>query len=299
MSEPVAANALALRAPAKVNLDLRVLGVRPDGYHEIETLLVRLHIADRIELRPGPRGLRLHSAGSDAGLVEGLPSGEENLCCRAARIFFRALGREPALTIRLEKRIPIAAGLGGGSSDAAAVLGGLNRRAGAPFARERILEMAAELGSDVPFFALDQPAAVARGRGERLESVAPPPSRPVLIVVPDFGVSAAEAYRWWDAGPPGDPGETPRWTGTEGPPSWREIAHAARNDLAPGVERRHPILARVRANLAETGAAPALLCGSGSCVAGVFDTEAERDAAGRRLAAESDLPDGWRLIETR
>lgn len=299
MRAPEAENVLVLRAPAKVNLDLRVRGIRPDGYHEIETLLVRLRLADRIELRPGPEGLRLRTAGPDAGLVEGLPTGEENLCCRAARVFFRALGREPAVTIRLEKNIPMAAGLGGGSSDAAAVLLGLNRWHGAPFERAPIVEMAAELGSDVPFFALDRPAAVARGRGERLESVVPPPSRPVLIVVPDFGVSAAEAYRWWDAGPPGDPGETPRRVGTGDPPSWREIAEAARNDLAPGVERRHPMLARVRARLAETGATPTLLCGSGSCVAGMFGSEAQREAAHRRLAAESDLPDGWRLIETR
>lgn len=298
MSGREEAGVVALRAPAKINLDLRVRGTRPDGYHEIETLLVRLRLADRIELRPGAVGLRLDTAATDDVSVEGLPTGEENLCCRAARAFFRALGREPALTIGLEKRIPLAAGLGGGSSDAAAVLIGLNRGAGAPFSRERILELAAELGSDVPFFALDRPAAVARGRGERLDPVAALPSRPVLIVVPDFGVSAAEAYRWWDSVPPDDLRDAPDWTDAGEAPSWRALEESARNDLAPGVERRHPLLARVRTGLAELGARPALLCGSGSCVAGVFGTEGARETARRRFEAESTLPAGWRLIAT-
>lgn len=288
---------VTMRARAKVNLHLRVLGRRDDGYHEIETHLLRLRLADEIELHPGGRGVRLElDAAADVPVGE-LPFDEENLCCRAARLFYETVDRPSAVTIHLTKRIPIAAGLGGGSSDAAAVLLGLNRMSASPLAPNEIPALAEQLGSDVPFFALDRPAAVARGRGERLSPVPAPPSRPVLVVVPDFGVSAADAYRWWDearnVSRPGvaEPAQPVDLS------SWDALESAAANDLAAGVENQHPALARVRERLEEAGAAMALLCGSGSCVAGIFATTAARDAARDELT-HAALPEGWRLIAT-
>lgn len=288
--------AVSRRAPAKLNLRLRVLGPRDDGYHEIETLLLRLRLADEIELRPGGGGVRL-TVETAADLPAGeLPAGEENLCCRAAQLFYRAVGRPPAVAMRLTKRIPIAAGLGGGSSDAAAVLLGLNRMLGSPLAPDEIPRLAAQLGSDVPFFALDRPAAIARGRGERLTVVPTPPARPVLVVVPDFGVSAADAYRWWGENRGAAPARGAVREETGDLSGWETIESAAANDLAPGVERRHPGLARVREHLRAAGASVALLCGSGSCVAGIFRTRGDRDSARDLLGEDLAIPAEWRLL---
>lgn len=282
-----------LLAPAKLNLRLRVLGPRDDGYHEIESLMVRLRLADQLTLKTGESGLRLELEGPVA-----VPGDESNLCCRAARVLYRALDRSPALTIRLRKRIPAAAGLGGGSSDAAAVLVGLNRLLGAPLVPDDLVALSAEIGSDVPFFASGAACAVARGRGERVEPLAAPPSRPALVVVPDFGVSAADAYRWWseDDGAmtsPNVPGAPPRSA------DWEFVERRAVNDLGPPVERRHPELGMARRRLQELGAGVALLCGSGSSVAGIFHSVAARDAAREGLASASDVPDGWALVATR
>lgn len=283
----------ALLAPAKLNLQLRVLGSRDDGYHEIETLMIRLRLADQLTLKTGEPGLRLELEGP-----ADVPGDESNLCCRAARVLYRVLDRSPALTIRLRKRIPAAAGLGGGSSDAAAVLVGLNRLLGAPLVPDDLVSLSAEIGSDVPFFASGAACAVARGRGERIEPLAAPPSRPVLVVVPDFGVSAADAYRWWSedggaATSPNVPRVPPRSA------DWDSVGRRAVNDLGPPVERRHPELGVVRRRLEEFGADVALLCGSGSSVAGIFRSVAVRDTARTRLASGPDVPSDWAYFATR
>lgn len=283
-------------APAKLNLRLRVLGRRADGFHAIETLLVRLRLADAIELETDGEGIELHvEAPAEYGA---LPDDESNLCWRAARMLYEAIDRPPAVRIELTKRVPVAAGLGGGSSDAAAVLVGLNRRLGKPLDALALVGLAGRLGSDVPFFMAETPFALAWGRGQRVLPIAPPPARPVLVVVPDVGISAADAYRWWSED---------AVTG-EAPPeilpdpdrlaAWSTIERLATNDLAGPVERRRPELAAARRALRSAGATVALLCGSGSCVAGVFSDEADRDAARARLAAGSDVEPDWPIIPT-
>ena len=285
-----------IAAPAKLNLRLRVLGRRADGFHAIETLLVRLRLADTVELGTRDEGIELHvEAPAGFGAV---PDDDTNLCWRAARSFYDEIGRPPGVAIRLAKRIPVAAGLGGGSSDAAAVLVGLNRLLGASFDRGVIAGLAGRLGSDVPFFAAQTPCALAWGRGQRVLPLSPPPARPVLVLRPDFGISAAEAYGWWSE-------DT---VSTEAAPeilpapgrlvSWESIAELAGNDLASAVERRHPELAAARRALAKAGATVALLCGSGSCVAGIFPGEAERDAARAALVAGEGVDPDWSIIST-
>lgn len=283
-------------APAKLNLRLRVLGRRADGFHAIETLLVRLRLADAVELETGGEGIEL-DVETPAGLGA-VPSDETNLCWRAARLLYDAIDRPPAVQIRLTKRIPAAAGLGGGSSDAAAVLVGLNRLLGMPLEPRALVGLAGRLGSDVPFFAAEAPCALAWGRGQRLLPIAPPPARPVLIVVPGVGISAAEAYRWWseDAGSEEAPPEV--LPDPDRLASWTTVERLAANDLAGPVERRRPELAAARRALESAGATVALLCGSGSCVAGVFPAEADRDAARATLSAGRDVDPAWPIIST-
>lgn len=283
-------------APAKLNLRLRVLGRRADGFHAIETLLIRLRLADAVELEAGGEGIEL-DVESPAGRYP-VPDDETNLCWRAAQSFYAELGRAPSVAIRLTKRIPVAAGLGGGSSDAAAVLVGLNRLLGAPLDRPALADLAGRLGSDVPFFAAGTPCALAWGRGQRVLPLSPPPARPVLVVVPDFGIAAAEAYGWWSE----DARSSEAAPETLPPPdriaSWTTLAQLASNDLAPPVERRRPELATARRALETAGAAVAVLCGSGSCVAGVFPSESERDAARATLAAGAAIDPDWTTIST-
>jgi 4-diphosphocytidyl-2C-methyl-D-erythritol kinase len=188
-------------APAKVNLRLRVLGPREDGYHPVETVLQMLELGDDIELAPRTDGqVTLEVTGVPAGA---LGSDAENLAIRAATAFLDALarvGEEPrGIGIRLHKRIPHGAGLGGGSSDAAAVLRGMNELLAAPLTVAALLRLAADLGSDVPFFVRDSPRALAWGRGEETLALPALPRREVLVAVPVEPIATAWAYRQLDA----------------------------------------------------------------------------------------------------
>lgn len=182
---------LTLIAPAKINLSLRILGKREDGYHEIETLMAPLALADEIELS------HLHGAapGSVAFTCNDptLPTDTDNLCVKAAHAFQKALGIQEAVSISLLKKIPHGAGLGGGSSDAAAVLRGMNTLFDEPFVFEELHQLATSLGSDVPFF-LDSKPAWCRGRGELLSEAPALPAWNLLLIKPPFGVASAEAY---------------------------------------------------------------------------------------------------------
>ncbi len=259
-------------APAKVNLSLRVAGRRGDGFHEIETLIVALPgLADRVTIEWGAGGGGLVCA-CDAPDV---PCGEDNLAVRAVRAFEQAAGVRVDATLRLAKRIPAGAGLGGGSSDAAAVLRLLERRfaGGGPVACG---ELAARLGSDVPFF-LGGGAAWCRGRGERVEPAAGVASLRLLLLKPWFGVATADAYRRWrDAAPLPGVGFGPQWC----------AAGELVNDLERPVFAKHLFLAQLKEWLrARDGVEAALMSGSGSTVFAVLREGAdggEIAAAARR-----------------
>ena len=182
---------ITLIAPAKINLSLRIAGKRDDGYHEIETLMAPIALADEIEL--------CHAHGAAPGSVTltcsdpTLPTGADNLCVQAAHLFQKKLGIQEAVSISLLKKIPHGAGLGGGSSDAAAVLLGMNTLFDEPFVFEELHQLAASLGSDVPFFLAPKPTW-CRGRGELLTEAPPLPAWNLLLIKPPFAVASAEAY---------------------------------------------------------------------------------------------------------
>ena len=184
---------MKIDSPAKINLFLHVIGKRPNGYHDIHSLMCGLTLYDT---------LTLDFQASKTTVVcthPAVPEDETNIAYRAAECFFDALGNSGGVCIDIEKRIPVAAGLGGGSSDAAATLTGLNELFGAPLAPEALHALAAEIGSDVPFF-LAGSAAVCRGRGEIVEPIPFPHQLPLLLIKPGFGVPTPWAYsRWRDA----------------------------------------------------------------------------------------------------
>ena len=180
---------ISLVAPAKINLSLRILGKRADGFHELETLMVPIGLADAVEVSHGTgHGITLTCNDPE------LPTGAENLCVKAAEAFRAATGLDHGIAITLLKRIPHGAGLGGGSSDAAAVLKGLNELFDHPLVDEELHQIAATLGSDIPFF-LGSGPAWCRGRGEILEMASAIPQRRLLLIKPPFPVPTAWAYK--------------------------------------------------------------------------------------------------------
>lgn len=280
-----------VRAPAKVNLSLSILARETTGYHQIETLFCALELADTLILRAVPQGLSLEVEGAELGPPQ------ENLVHRAASAFYQAAGLAPAVHIRLEKRIPIGAGLGGGSSDAAATLRGLNRLHGHPLDHETLLRLAASLGSDVPFFLAGSPLALAWGRGERLLALPPLPPAPTLVAMPDFSIRTADAYhalaqhRAASATPVG-----PRLLRLDDLCTWEAIAANAANDFEPVIFARYPELAAIRESLAESRPRLALLAGSGAALFAIFHDEDQAAAAARALRARFPT---LRLFETR
>jgi len=266
-----------VRALAKVNLDLRVLGPRPDGYHEIRTIFQTISLADVIDIR-FTRARR--SAIRIAGDVE-IP---DNLMAKATALALEELGVTARVEFDLHKRIPMGAGLGGGSSDAAAVLLALPVLAGRPVELARLMELGAALGSDVPFFLLGG-AAAALGRGTELYPLPDGPARRGLLIAPGVHVSTAAAYRALG----------PRLT-TESQQNkivsfqslaWGSVARRAGvNDFETVVFEQFPQLAGLKQRLRELGAQPAMMSGSGSAIFGLFDTREQVDRARKSIHAE-------------
>jgi len=256
---------LTVRAPAKVNLFLAVRGERPDGYHEVETVLQAVSLWDELILRRG-RGITVTCGNPD------VPSGDNNLCCRAARLLAERTGHDieaAGVAIVLRKNIPMQAGLGGGSSDAAATLVGLNRLWGLRLRRQELIQIAAEIGADVPFF-IHGGAALGTGRGERLQRLAPGPVLHMVVANRGPGVSTAWAYSRWR---PGARGPSLRRTlAALGAGSPDAVAAALRNDLEAAVLPHRSDIAELKARLMEAGAVGTLMCGSGSAVFGLFQT---------------------------
>ena len=266
---------LTVRAHAKVNLDLRVLGQRPDGYHELRTVFQSIELHDTLTCadRPGPFTLKCRTPA--------VPLDASNLIWKAAGALWKALGRQGDLAdtvITIDKKIPIEAGLGGGSADAAAALGALGRLwGGAPLTLLR--EVGSGIGADVPFF-LSGGTALGLGRGEEIYPLVDLPPHYVAIVRPPFGVSTVEAYNWYDEDRAGGLREVREQQML--PVPWPSRAAQMVNDLEPPVGRRHPEIAALKVLLKEGGAMAAAMSGSGSAVFGLFRGRA---AAERTLKA--------------
>jgi 4-diphosphocytidyl-2-C-methyl-D-erythritol kinase len=264
---------IAVRAHAKVNLDLRVLGAREDGYHELRTVFQSIELHDILTCvqRPGPFALECGAPS--------IPLDASNLVWKAAVALWTALGLagEPRDTIvSIEKNIPMEAGLGGGSADAAAALLAFARLWGGAHLT-LLRDVAAGIGSDVPFF-LSGGTALGLGRGEEIYPLVDLPVHWVVIVRPPFGVSTAEAYTWHDEDRAAGLKEArePQML----PVPWPSRAAQMVNDLEPPVVRRHPEITEIKAALRAAGAVAASMSGSGSAVFGLFRT---RGAAAKAL----------------
>jgi 4-diphosphocytidyl-2-C-methyl-D-erythritol kinase len=268
---------IVARAHAKVNLDLRVLGTRPDGYHELRTVFQTIDLCDLLvaQAAPGPFTLKCRRPG--------VPLDERNLVWRSGAALWKALGRagDPSDTIvTIEKHIPMEAGLGGGSADAAAALQVLARLwGGAPISLLR--EVASGIGSDVPFF-LSGGTALGLGRGEEIYPLVDLPRHWIVIVKPPFGVSTVEAYSWYDEDRAAGVRE-PRSELQILPVPWPTRAAQMINDLEAPVTRRHAEIAAIKTALKEAGAVAAVMSGSGSAVFGLYRTQPNAARAARSL----------------
>ena len=267
---------LRVLAPAKINLGLRVGDRRPDGYHNIITVIVPLDLADELHIERAGSGIRVSVEGADD-----VPEGPANLAWQAARAFFDSSGIKPGCRIRIHKRVPTGAGLGGGSSDAATTLHGLNRLFDHPLSGPRLRRLAASIGSDVPALLAGGPTA-ARGRGERIRRIRLP-RLTVILHLPGFPVATEWAYRQLDVarrtrGPLTEPELSPKILALR--LRRHESARVARllwNSFEPVVFKQHPGLADAKQLLLESGCYAAALSGSGSTVYGLVDEHGSHD----------------------
>lgn len=274
---------MLINAYAKINLGLSVLGLRKDGFHDVDTLMVRLALHDTITLKPTAlepteTGVSLELTGADLGI-----SPEQNLAYRAAELYLGEAGVTDGVELGLEKRIPVAAGLGGGSADAGVVLRGLAQLYPSDI---DILALAAQLGSDIPFFAADLGAARATGRGEKLESVTVPELH-LVLVNPGVGVSAGDAY-----------GRLEKLTG----PLELEtlLGQLERNEepgyfnaLESGVVGLEPVVGEVLAVLHQTDLRGVLMSGSGATCFGLAGSRREAQLIAATL--KEAYPEWWVL----
>lgn len=269
---------ISIKAFAKVNLGLRVLEKRKDGYHNIETVMQTISLFDQLDISPASEDILLTTDNPD------LPLDESNLCYKAAKILFQASGRKQGVTIHIKKDIPIGGGLGGGSSDAASVLIGLNLLFSLNLSKQEMRKMALSIGSDVPFF-IDGGTAFISGRGENVEPINPEPFFNYLIVFPNFGIDTKYAYDKinfltkrenyikisdynFDAG------------------DLRNIKMLLENDFEEVMLREYTELKRVKQFLVQNGAISVSLSGSGSSVYGIFDALEKMDNIITHLTSE-------------
>lgn len=273
---------------AKINLDLRILGTRPDGYHDLKTVFQSLALFDTVSVsvRRGPLVVTCDEPD--------IPTDQRNLVWKAASLLHRvATGKSSVprdIAIDLRKRVPSEAGLGGGSSNAAMTLLALNTLWKLKLDLATLSRIGARLGADVPYFLVGG-TSLGLGRGDDIYPLADMPPVHVVILRPGFGVSTADAYKWFDDESrrvQRDPVPRPL------PPGWPAWSATLRNDLEAPVVRHHPAIGRIRQSLLDAGAAFAAMSGSGSAVFGLF----ERGDAARRTANDLARP-GWLSLHTR
>ena len=254
---------MTFHSPAKINLWLRVLGKRSDGFHEVQTRLCRLALGDTVELEHCGKGTQVSLTCSDPTV----PLDESNLAMRALRAFENRMGKQSSWRLHLEKKIPAGAGLGGGSSNAATVLKGANQLKGSPLSLAQLIELAAQIGSDVPCFLLDTPAADGAGRGEQVTPAEFPWNLPLVLIKPPFPIPTPWAYKRW--------AESKEIPGILYAPQlcpWGAMV----NDLERPVFEKFILLPTMKNWLLEhSEVRAALMSGSGSTMFAITDTPAQ------------------------
>jgi 4-diphosphocytidyl-2-C-methyl-D-erythritol kinase len=271
-------DAVDLTAPAKINLFLRVLAREADGYHDLETLFCLVSLADelRAERREG-HGVTIEVSGAELGPPD------RNLAVRAAAMVLAATGERFAVHITLTKHIPVQSGLGGGSSDAAAALLGVNRLAESAIPRHELLQFAARLGADIPFFLSGAALALGWGRGERLLQLPPLPAAPALLLTPPTPVATAEAYGWVDAARQSAGRRGAVALDLDALSRWGDIGRLAGNDFESVVFGRHPEIRAAFEALAGTRPLVCRMSGSGSTLFAIYRSAGDREDARMRL----------------
>ena len=268
-------------APAKINLCLHVLGKRSDGYHDLAMLMQRISLYDRITLQLSSKpGVRVRCAGVS------LDAGQENIASRAARRLLDSAGLNTGVDIDIDKQIPVAAGLGGGSSDAATVLMGLNEMLGLKLSTRELQEQGVKLGADVPFFIFGHPAW-ATGIGDVLQRVDGLPPVWYVLVNPGIAVSTAWAYGNLRLTSRRDDLKIPRFSSAVD-----SLLAVLYNDLEEVTVTHHPQIEEVKKRLVAAGADGALMSGSGSTVFGIFAEKNQAELAAKQLQREP----GWRVF---
>ena len=278
-------------APAKINVFLRITGLRSDGYHLLDSLMIPITLCDELDIevkdekrsigdqRREPSTEKLGEKSSKPKIIltcddPDIPSDETNLAHKAATLLLQAAGVQATISIRLQKHIPAGAGLGGGSSDAAAILKGLNTLLELGFAEDQLCQLGARLGADVPFFIPCRPAHV-EGVGEILTSTPPLPHRWLVLVVPPFGVSTPWAYQQFDKlSPTKNHTNLHARTFDQWPPTELFV-----NDLERAVFPAYPRIAELKSAMLHLAAEGALMSGSGSSVFGIFQNRAQAEKA--------------------
>jgi 4-diphosphocytidyl-2-C-methyl-D-erythritol kinase len=264
-------------APAKINLCLHVLGRRDDGYHDLATLMQRVDLQDRLEVAV--------SSGSEITAYcpqLALPAGVDNIAVRAARLFLEHLGEKCSVSINIDKRTPSAAGLGGGSSDAAQVLLALNDLLGAELSRSELMALGVRLGADVPFFLYEQ-TAWATGIGECLQHWPGLPPVRLVLVNPGIVVSTAWVFQSLGLTCPTPIARIPRF-----PERASDLVCLLHNDLEVVTCRHYPVITTIKERLVANGADGALMSGSGATVFGLFEDPARAELAAQTLSEETN-----------
>jgi 4-diphosphocytidyl-2-C-methyl-D-erythritol kinase len=271
-------------SPAKVNLYLRVLRKREDGYHDILSLMQRISLYDEMTFTPRADGIVIRCPDGT------LPEDERNIAYRAAASFFSRIVAPPGIEITIRKKIPIAAGLGGGSSNAATTLMTLNELSGHPLTREELLELGVKLGADVPFFIFGN-TAWASGIGDRMIEAAPFPPLWFVLINPGFEISTKLVYQGLNLG------LTNRRINYSIPRFYTEgdVIRSLTNDLEKVTLRLHPVLEQIKSQLLASGAGGALMSGSGPTVFGVFGDEESSFRAEKCLRQENQ-DDRWSVF---
>jgi len=259
-------------SPAKINLFLQVLGKRPDGYHDLMSLMCCIGLYDTVSLTFGVKKIAVSCH------HPGVPEDDKNLAFGAAHLFLKTLKKNEGVKIIIQKRIPVAAGLGGGSSNAAAVFLGLNRYYGYPFSIEELMSMGLSIGADVPFFIFQKPA-IASGIGEKLEAYQNLKNLKILLVFPDFSVSTADVYKKLNLGLTKCKKKLKSFLLNE--QRFDPRCHLC-NDLEAVTASKYPVINTIKEALLNHGALGALMTGSGPTIFGLFS---DSNAASRASQA--------------
>jgi 4-diphosphocytidyl-2-C-methyl-D-erythritol kinase len=276
---------LEKQSPCKVNFLLNLLGKRPDGFHELETLMHPVPVSDRLTF--DRKGTTIHLTCSDPTL----PVNSKNLVYRAAELFLNAANIKEGVRMHLEKIVPTAAGLGGGSGDAAVTLLALNELFEQPLPSEKIYELASSLGSDIPFFLQSGPA-IGTGRGEKIKTLAPFDclrGKSMILVHPGFGISTPWAYQQMSNFPDaqnGKPGRAEKLAAALSRGNWEDAAKDFYNSLEAPALKKYPLLVLFQEFFRKQGALVSLMSGSGSATFAIVESQARAETILEKFKTE-------------